>query len=309
MPLDKSKTKAAFGNNVSELMHSGHKQDQALAIAYRIKRGKTNGGKIMPQSSSISQPFPMANRQAHSGMIHSPVAGRTDKLPIGVKPNSYVIPSDIVSGIGQGNSMAGAHALNQMFKTGPYGTEIKSAKTIRQKFADGGMVEPGNIDLTNRPVVRNPDGSISTVRSMSFNDGRHEVLIPTVHPQGHIMQDEQAIDHYRNSGQHLGKFDTPENATSYAQQIHEDQSNLYSPKRNGGVVQRAMRTMFADGGAAGDAVDIVAAGGEYVVPPEVVAQIGQGDLEHGHNILDGMVKHIRKKTIKTLKKLPKPKAS
>lgn len=65
----------------------------------------------------------------------------------------------------------------------------------------------------------------------------------------------------------------------------------------------------ADGGSVGQPVPIVAASGEMVVPPQKVADIGGGDLQHGHNILDAMVKHVRKSTIKKLKKLPAPKAS
>ena len=47
------------------------------------------------------------------GLIHSSVPGRTDRIPLNVAPHSYVIPSDVVSGIGQGNTMAGAKLLHQ----------------------------------------------------------------------------------------------------------------------------------------------------------------------------------------------------
>jgi hypothetical protein len=43
-----------------------------------------------------------------------------------------------------------------------------------------GIVEFGNIDLFNRPIVKNPDGSISTVKSMSFDTDRGVVLVPTI---------------------------------------------------------------------------------------------------------------------------------
>jgi hypothetical protein len=38
MPLNKSTSKAAFSSNVSELMHSGYPQKQALAISYSTQR-------------------------------------------------------------------------------------------------------------------------------------------------------------------------------------------------------------------------------------------------------------------------------
>jgi hypothetical protein len=60
-------------------------------------------------------------------------------------------------------------------------------------------------------------------------------------------------------------------------------------------------------GGATSGVPIVAAGGEYVIPPEDVVRIGGGDLDHGHKVLDSFVKKMRQKTIKTLQSLPGPK--
>lgn len=90
-----------------------------------------------------------------------------------------------------------------------------------------GMVEQGNIDLNARPRVKNSDGSISTVRSMSANFDGQEVLIPTVSDDGKILSDEAAIDTYLRTGKHLGKFDTPDSATAYAEALHGDQANRY----------------------------------------------------------------------------------
>lgn len=111
---------------------------------------------------------------------------------------------------------------------------VGGMETIRQKFnANRGLGQYGlgNIDLYNRPQVKNPDGSISTVRSMSFNDGLKEVVIPTVSDDGKIMTDNQAIDNYYKTGKYLGKFDTVDEATRYAEQLHNEQDRYYN-KRN-----------------------------------------------------------------------------
>lgn len=95
-----------------------------------------------------------------------------------------------------------------------------------------GLLAPGNIDLSARPIVRNPDGSISTVRSMSIGVGGKQYLIPTVSDEGTILSDEDAIKRFRQTGKHLGIFDTPDNATAFAQSLHEQQAQQYLPQAN-----------------------------------------------------------------------------
>lgn len=52
------------------------------------------------------------------GLIRSYVPGRTDRLPIVVNEDSYVVPADVVSGWGQGNTDAGGQILDKIL--GPH---------------------------------------------------------------------------------------------------------------------------------------------------------------------------------------------
>lgn len=97
------------------------------------------------------------------------------------------------------------------------------------KKAQGGSgsaaeaITPGNIELEKQPVVKNADGSQSTVRSISIEENGKEVLIPTVaHDGSRILSNKEAIDQYHQSGKHLGIFRDAASATEYAKKLHED---------------------------------------------------------------------------------------
>lgn len=144
------------------------------------------------------------------GVIESTVPGRTDHIPLTVPAGSYVMPADVVSGLGEGNTNAGVRVLSQMLGTGPYGMPLRQG-------GHGGMGLP-------RPPAPAP---------------------------------------------------------------------------------------YAKGGATKHkgSVPIMAAGGEFIIPPHVVQNhrlLGHGNMKRGHEVLDHWVKSLRKKHIKTLKKLPGP---
>lgn len=103
------------------------------------------------------------------------------------------------------------------------------AKIIRGSgIHDAGVQEVGNIDLNARPVVRNSDGSISTVLSSSYrNNAGQEVLIPRVSDEGKIMTLREAQEYWGMKRQHLGKFASPSQADAYAEWLHCQQDKQY----------------------------------------------------------------------------------
>lgn len=142
----------------------------------------------------------------------------------------------------------------------------KKKKTLKEAIEDGtyqnyfeddemddtSRYGRGNIDLLNRPIVKNDDGSISTVRSMSFQDkDGKEVLVPTV-LNGKIVSDSEAINNYYKTGEYLGKFDTIEEANKYAEELHKQQEKIYSNNSDGFLKKSEGNTFETILGTTGD---------------------------------------------------------
>jgi hypothetical protein len=73
----------------------------------------------------------------HTGPIKSHVKGRTDHIPISVPSGAYVVPADVVSGMGQGNSDAGHLALAQRFNLTPGRTTYARGGGVKIMAAGG----------------------------------------------------------------------------------------------------------------------------------------------------------------------------
>lgn len=125
-------------------------------------------------------------------------------------------------------------AMNQL--------EMNEARGAYEAYAQGkslldsfGRYGRGNIDLYNRPVYRNADGSVSTVDSISFNIDGQEILLPSVWMRGgvpyHSKDSNEIIQHYQQTGEYLGKFSTPEAANAYSDLLHSAQEALYAKDR------------------------------------------------------------------------------
>lgn len=186
--------------------------DGALRVAREYGGPNFHIPHVHPAKLRVPHSLAKVQHEIHEGPIHSSVAGRTDHLPMKVPEGSYVIPADIVSGMGEGNTIAGFKHMHRMFGGLP-----REAGSTPYRGAGG-----------------------------PYNSGSHP---------------------------------------------YDQDKGPYG---------------MAKGGSTG-AVPIVAAGGEHVLSPDQVRDIGDGDLERGHRVLDKWVVKMRKELIKTLKKLPGPK--
>ena len=66
-------------------------------------------------------PWYTRREASDSGLIHAYSPGRTDTLNMEPLAGSYIFPADVISGLGEGNTLAGASAMDRMLSSGPHG--------------------------------------------------------------------------------------------------------------------------------------------------------------------------------------------
>ena len=176
--------------------------------------GGFNMGKQAHVAASPIQKI--GDRQLMHGPILSAVSGRTDAHRGAVPSGSYVIPADIVSGRGQGNTIAGSNILSRMFKMGPYGSggagaihpgrsaphafaapkmQPMAARGGRQKAKHRHIGKPVPVDLAGGEFIVPPEN-----------------LMQVVHPNldaAHRIMDKWDVQERKKLRKTLGKLPGP----------------------------------------------------------------------------------------------------
>lgn len=140
--------------------------------------GKASGG-------GLSIP-PVKPVKMTTGPLVSSVPGRTDKHFTHVPSGSYVVPADIVSGHGQGNTLAGMNALHNLFKMGrnqslgmnPSHYHLNKLK--RGGVADKHVGKPVPVKLAGGEIVVPPHNVHETMqrlrkRKMTLDEAHKEM--------------------------------------------------------------------------------------------------------------------------------------
>ncbi len=151
MPLQPGDSRAAISNNIHELTVNGsrprsHAQIVAIALSNADRTKRADGGsatidtalRIAHRASGgigfSGSDIPSFERSEMRSVEQQPYGfslgqggGRTDKNNLNVAASSYVLPADVVAGLGDGNSLGGAHVWDQILSSMPWGIPIPRA--------------------------------------------------------------------------------------------------------------------------------------------------------------------------------------
>jgi hypothetical protein len=131
---------------------------------------------------ALSQPWYIrqeAKNMVPHGMLGGSGMGRTDTLPINVPSGAYIVPADVTSGLGAGNSAAGAKMLDSFFNRGPLGIPVM--------HSHGGFGGPRQIRMgvAKLPLGSSTGSALTKTKSPSFADGGYAHGGMHAAPPGH----------------------------------------------------------------------------------------------------------------------------
>jgi hypothetical protein len=113
------------------------------------------------------------------GFLAGDTSGRADAIKTTAPSGAYVWPADVVSGIGEGNSLAGAKIIQAAMATGPWGTPvprggrgmgIPRAPRVAMPNAKGGGVQ-GHVPGKQIPVMLSHGEVVSTPEEVAAKGG------------------------------------------------------------------------------------------------------------------------------------------
>ena len=108
-------------------------------------------------------------RNSDSSFLGGSTLGRGDHVMSTAPAGSYVLPADVVAGLGEGNSLAGARVWDQILHSLPYGIEgsgmsgrlPRASARSREGFARGGHSKgigaPIPVALSHGEILVSPD--------------------------------------------------------------------------------------------------------------------------------------------------------
>ncbi len=155
---------------------SGSDENPAPAVEEAQQAQKETGSQGFAGGGAVQETEPGPKSKTAIGYIKSDTGGTADKLSFNVVQDSYVIPADIVSGLGHGNSDAGAKIIAERFK-GRLSARTKG--TVPVKLSGGEYVIPPHVvkRVGKGSIERGIDhfeDFIKTVRAKTILDLHHK---------------------------------------------------------------------------------------------------------------------------------------
>lgn len=146
-----------------------------------------------------------------------------------------MVPS-IGAGLLTKNPTAALAAMGLSVKGRSTNETLKRLDKENYGYAEDFGGEAGNIDINHRQVYKNPDGKISTEKSETYgftdeNGKEKYYVLPTIIDGKDYSNDSDfVVNHFLETGEHLGAFDNEDDANRYAEDLHQRQEQYYSPE-------------------------------------------------------------------------------